>query len=424
MWRPFAEEFVVLKRFGVSSIVVRCVAFVVFAAIAYVMLGWPVCHAATSDPPSTAAHGGLPAGHVPEDRVDDDPAVAEGSIAISLRDAEDKPVRNRPVVVGSVTTSVANGESHNHLEITTDSQGEAIAHGLEIGGHIAYRVTEPFDGATFHSAPFRLPTGRGVRVVLHVFNVTHDESRAGIYFDMTVAVELREDRFQLDEAINVYNLSPLAWVPVDVRIPVPPSVSKFHSQTSMNDQMAVESDGNVVLKGTYPPGRHLVVFGWQIPWTGDNQLSLLVESLPRTYAARVLTPEARGLRLAVDGFLPPETRDDGQGRHLLVSERRWQAPDGRGHSVHITLSGLPSLPAGRWVSVVLSIALVGSGLGYAVAHRTSNRGAVGSASRRSAVLQALVELERARSRGDVGPHTYERSRERLLDLLAGALARA
>jgi hypothetical protein len=37
---------------------------------------------------------------------------------------------------------------------------------------------------------------------------------------------------------------------------------------------------------------------------------------------------------------------------------------------------------------------------------------------RSAILNDLVSLERARAAGDVGPKTYERARRRLINVLA------
>ncbi len=250
-----------------------------------------------------------------------------GTIHVTLRDIDDKPVTDRTISLGILIASVAEGESHSQVEMSPDGRGEAAFRGLETGTRVAYRVSVRSDGAVFAASPFRLPADHGVRVLLHVYGVTHDLARAGIYFDLTTAIDLRDDRFQIDEGINVYNASRLAWVPTDVRLPLTPNATGFRSQRSMSDQAFLEVLGDLELRGTYPPGRHLVVFSWQLPWTGAEETLFELATPPRTYAARFLAPAAHSLQLNVDGFPDADTRLDSQGHRLLVTERRWSLND-------------------------------------------------------------------------------------------------
>jgi hypothetical protein len=83
---------------------------------------------------------------------------------------------------------------------------------------------------------------------------------------------------------------------------------------------------------------------------------------------------------------------------------------------------LPTPGPGRWVAAVLAaLALVG-----AAAYLVQSRGSTelpddareDLLDAREALLREIVELERARRRGDIGPKTYERIRGALLDSLA------
>jgi len=95
--------------------------------------------------------------------------------------------------------------------------------------------------------------------------------------------------------------------------------------------------------------------------------------------------------------------------------------------VTINIQGLPVPSTARWYAVGLASAAVIIGLLLAASGsskaRDRNPDWIGDLHRaRQRLLEQIAELEQARSRGDIGPKTYERSRRELLDALARVIA--
>jgi hypothetical protein len=167
-----------------------------------------------------------------------------------------------------------------------------------------------------------------------------------------------------------------------------------------------------------------VVFGWQLPWAGTEETALTLATPPRTFAARIMAPAARSLHLVVDGFPEADVRFDNQGHHLLVTERHWTIHDSPPTNLRVTLRGLPVVSSARWVALTLAALLVVTGLAAASPRRQPTGARVTSSSSRDTVLTALLDLEKANAVGRVGPRTYSRAREHLLNELARLLAQA
>src|SRR5579862_3631293 len=85
----------------------------------------------------------------PEDLEQEDPSLAPGTIAVDLRDPEDKPVAGETVTLGVLLNSIAKGDSRKHIQATTDTQGHVIFSGLETASNIAYRVSSGYQGGSF-----------------------------------------------------------------------------------------------------------------------------------------------------------------------------------------------------------------------------------------------------------------------------------
>ncbi len=358
----------------------------------------------------------------PEDLEQEDPTLTPGTIAVDLRDPDDKPVAGELITLGVLVNSIAKGDSRKHLQATTDARGHAVFSGLETASNIAYRVSSGYEGGSFAASPFQLQQIKSMHVVLHVYPVTRDLGAALIVCEATVAAELRDDRIQVEESLTVYNLGRTAWQPDDARMALPEGFTAFNSQASMTDQGVDEAGGAAKLRGTFPPGRHAVQFRWQLPWSGDKDVDFDVGLPPHVAIARVMMPALSTIKLIATDFPAPEVRHDEQGQSFLVTERRLQPSDPKLSSLSIGIHDLPTPGAARLIATLIAACAVSAGLVFAAAGRRRGRagGDLGDleVSLRAALLDELAGLERARSSGQVGPRTYERVRRELIDALA------
>jgi len=374
----------------------------------------PHAHASGSD----AAPGVF---QPPEDTETEDASMPPGTIAVDLRDADDKAVPGESITLGVLINSIAKGDSRKHLQTSTDDRGRAVFSGLDTASNIAYRVSSGYRGGSFAASPFQLQQAKAMRVVLHVYPVTRDIQSALIVCEATVAAEVRDDRIHVEQVLTIYNLGRTAWQPDDVRMALPDGYTAFNAQASMSDQGVDEGGGSAKLRGTFPPGRHAVDFRWQLPWAGEKDVDFDVGLPPHVAIARVMMPATADLKLHAAGFPSPEVRHDAQGQSFLVTERHLKPDDARLASLSIGIHDLPTPGPGRLLASLLAACGVCVGLVLGTSKRalSANREAAGAA--REALLEDLADLERAHASGEVGPRTYERGRRELIDALARTL---
>ena len=374
-------------------------------------------------------HAGAPAGSMPgvftppEDTETEDPRLAPGTIAVELHDADDKPVASEVVTLGMIINSVAKGDSRRHLQGTTDAAGRAVFSQLETASNIAYRVSAGYQGGAFAATPFQLGQVKSMRVVLHVYPVTRDIQKAVVVSEATLAAEVRDDRIQIEEILNFYNLGRVAWQPDDVLMKLPDEATAFSAQANMSDQGVDDVYAHAKLRGTFAPGRHSVQFRWQLPWSNEADVAFEVGLPPHVAIARVMLPAAAGIQLGVAGFPNADVRHDQQGQSFLVTEKRLKPDDPRLTSLAVGIHDLPTAGWGRFVAASLAALGVGLGLLLAFGRRTDTRRGE-DRSGRDAVLEELAELERGRRSGEVGPRTYERAYRELIDALARTLVKS
>ena len=362
----------------------------------------------------------------PADSSQEDPSLPPGTILVELRDPEDHPLPNEEVGLGIVVQSIAKGESRRHLSSRTDDAGRTSFAQLENGSGFAYRVTCAKDGGTFAAMPFQIQQGKSMRVVLHVYPVTHDIRQASIGIKTIFYLELKDDRVQFEQVFGIFNVGKTAWVPDDALMALPDGFTALTSQQGMSDQGvdAVDKHG-ARLHGTFPPGQHIVDYRWQLPYDGEDSVDVDVEILPHVFGAVVRTPAADPSKLSVDGF-PVATRAlDEQGQSVLATEKELREGDPLLTHLHVKLSDLPTPGPGRKIATVLAAGGVLFGLGLAVTgSRDGSRKARQSGAGKTARQQMLAELEDlelARLSGDVGPKTYERARRDIIDAIARTL---
>ncbi|MGH7270470.1 MAG: hypothetical protein ACREJ3_08565, partial [Polyangiaceae bacterium] len=361
--------------------------------------------------------GSMPGVFEPPDDVENpDKTLAPGTIAVDLRDPDDKPVSGEVVTLGALVNSIAKGYSHKHFQATTDAGGHAVFSGLQTASNIAYRVSVGYQGGAFAATPFQLAQAKAMHVVLHVYPVARSLDKALIVCEASIAAELRDDRIHVEEALTVYNLGRTAWQPQDVRLSLPEGYTAFSAQASMSDQGVDEVSGSGKLRGTFSPGRHAVDFRWQIPWSGAADVDFDVGLLPHVAIARVMMPASSRVKLIVAGFPQTAVQHDDRGQTFLVTERRLRPDDARLSSLSIGIHGLPTPGPGRLVATFLASCGVGLGLVFAASggKRRRDPGDEGSDAAQDALLADLADLESAHASGQVGPRTYERARKELL----------
>jgi hypothetical protein len=91
--------------------------------------------------------------------------------------------------------------------------------------------------------------------------------------------------------------------------------------------------------------------------------------------------------------------------------------------VGLGIHDLPTPGPGRLLATLLAACGVVAGLVLALSGR-GGKSAVGQAKgSRTSILEELAELERGRETGEVGPKTYNRVRQELIDALARTLVK-
>ncbi len=387
---------------------------------------------AGADPHADARGGraganGTPPGmfNPPPDAVEEDATLPPGSFTAQILDPDDRPLPKTSVTIGILHNTVAKGESRQRVVREADDLGFVRMDSQETGSGVAYRISVSSDGATFAASPFNLPLMRGMRAKLHVYPVTRSLDEALVVMQAIVFAEMKDDRVQLQSALQIFNFGRVAWVPSEVYVELPENFTAFRANEEMTDKgvEAVDKKG-ARLHGTFGPGRSDIEFRWQLPYSGEKDVSFEVGLPPHIAVGRVMTQASHGMTLTVPGFPAAEPRFDPEGQRLLVTEHQIQRDDAPLRRLRVTIGNLPTQGPGAKVAAGLAALGVLAGLGLAFTQRRPWK-----AKReldkleRSQLLEELEELEAMHATGEIGPKTYERARRELIDLLARTLSK-
>ncbi|MFZ5895840.1 MAG: hypothetical protein ACOY0T_32585 [Myxococcota bacterium] len=347
--------------------------------------------------------------------------LPKGTIEAVIVDGESKPIPNADVRLGIMFQKISEGESRSERFQRTNAEGRARFDGLTAASEYSYRVTFKSGAAEYASTPF--PLGElGQRVLLHVFPVTQSLENALVGMRSFVYIEPRDDVFVFELLYRVFNVGNVTWVPSNVVVRLPEGFKAFNAQQGMSDVgfEAVPGEG-ARLKGTFTPGQHDLSARFQVPKGSDASATFRLGTLPRLAELRVIAEASSQMHLEVDGFEPPQVSSNPQGKRVLVTRKLLERGDELANGFTVTLSGLPVPGNGRWVAVLVAAGFVGLGL-------ASARGLLrldGSGSKtqdlkraRDVLLSELVEVERSKQRGDLGPVAYADARRVLLNALA------
>jgi hypothetical protein len=358
----------------------------------------------------------------PDDTVQDDASLPPGVIVVAIQDANGKPVPGASIELTTLRSSVSKGDSRERVSKQADEQGTFRFEGMPIGTGTTYGVSVSRQGATFSMPPFPLGAEAGKRAVLHVYDVTSDLNSLPLGMQGIVYLQLKQDAIAIEQLFQVFNLGRSAWTP-DVTFALPQGYKAFNKPDSLEEMRFDEVNGTgVALRGTVSPGRHEVNFRYQVPLDEEERQTIRIELPPRMAQVRVMAEASKAMTLDVAGF-PTSQRTQGRdGKKLIVTEKQASRAEGGVRTLEITLGGLPTPSVSRWIALGLAgVTVVGAAV-YAFLRRDEadldDDARQELLEARNALLEEFVELERARKRGDIGPKTYSRVRNALLDALA------
>lgn len=386
------------------------------------------------DVPQEEDQGGVQMPKIPQDSANPDASVPVGGIVATIRDENDKPVANLPVVLAIVRSSVPEGEARSTQMATTDADGTVRFTELKKGSGWSYRVNvsaaapeDPSATATYGSEPFNLPLDRGFRVVVHRFPVTtqFDKLLAAVEGADTI-LELRDDVIEVQQMFEVINADKATWaLGKGLTLALPKGFKGLRSADAMEDHQVTPIEGvGAKWTGSFPPGRSRVAYEFKIPYDGEASFDADIELPPRVLAARVRIPTRRGMTMNVDGFPPSRIEASGNGVKVLSTLRQSTSPKDDIRILHVHVGGIPTEGPERWIATAAGLAAAAAGI--VLARRKpppSDRKATARvrARKRQEILDEIVALERAHKAGEVGPNAFARERAKLVDQLADAL---
>jgi hypothetical protein len=357
----------------------------------------------------------------PPDGSQDDSTLPRGSIVVSLRDAQDKPIAGAPINLGIFHSSVAKGDSRENKTGVVDDAGQLRFDGLPFGSGITYKVSTTRGPATYSVMPFPLNDKNGKRVVLHSYDISNDMERLPIGTEGFVYLSLKEDAIQIEQMYTVLNLGSVTWV-ADLPIELPAGFRAFNKQDSEDEARIDEVSGKgAALRGTFGPGRHELSFRYQVPLDNEPKQSMTMELPPHIFQAQVLAESSKTMGLEVSEFPVAQKTQNRQGKRVLATEKQFPRKEGR-QNLTITLSGLPTTGPGRWVAVLLAVGALFAGGAYIMQKREDEGLDVEARcdlmDAREALLSEIVALEKAHKSGEIGPKSYAHLRASLFDALA------
>lgn len=376
-------------------------------------------HAQAANPRAANPHGGMGGAR---DVSTPDASLPKGTIVATIVDGAGQPLPGVQVRLAKTFQSIAEGDQSDSATQTTNAQGEVRFANLEASSRYSYGIVVAKGPARYATTPFRLAEDVGQRVVLHVYPVTSNLDEARIAMRGLVWVEPRDDVFQFEIWLQVYNLGNVTWVPAGEGVGLPKGSKAFSARESMSDTRA-ESDGDsrAKLLGTFSPGQHDVRFNFQVDNPQEANVAFNLALPPRVGEFRVVAAAAKGMTLSARDFPPVQISTGPQGERVLVTQQR--AQNRELDSVHFELAGLPTRGNAPWLAVLIALAMAASGVYVASQKQAPNRGRrqklTGEMKQaRDVLLEELVQLEKAKAKGSIGQQSYEQTRRALVTALA------
>jgi hypothetical protein len=378
--------------------------------------------AAAAGPHPPPGMPGMP--DLPQDESAPSQQVPPGSVAIEIRDAQDRPLPRAPVELRILKmTPQGPGDARVDRQATTDAQGRTAFGGVAVDAPDAYEVATRFSGVLYRAAPFTLEPTAGQSVILHVYPTSTDLDQVQVALRSFVFVEPREDAFFFQVLVQALNLGRVTWLPTGIEFELPAGAGSFSPGSAESLYAEAGPSGSVRLGGNVPPGQQETSFTFQVPSAHVDTARFSLGLPPRIAQARVLAVASRTMSLGVVGFpQATRTRSD-QGDPVLVTELAATAAGTEPTRLDITIAGLPTGGGGRTVALLLAIGAFGLGLLVALRRRgrpPNDAQAIQDDLRVASnlLLDELVALEAAHDQQQIPDPAWKLERASLLDAAA------
>lgn len=344
--------------------------------------------------------------------------VPIGSIRVMVVDVSGNPMAGVEVDLGVMSQE----NSRDRMRQTTDESGTTVYSGLPTGQGQAYRVNVHSDGARYSANPFQLPTDRGYQVSIVNLPTTRSAEAVLLMLHRTF-LELRAERLHVVHQLQLVNLSRETYVfPTDGHeVLLPEDYTAFQFQEVMSDQHVTENDDSFTVKGSLPPGRTNLVYGYDLPLDG-TEIDFSIPVAFRTFSVRVEALAAPNMRLDVEG-MPEAQPHESDGQRILITEMQREPTDPALEELVIHVGGIEGPGPQRWVAVGAALVLLVMGLLFA--YRGGSADPVHATRARDLqkkdLLDQAAELERMFEDNEVGPKYRRREMDAITTRLASIL---
>lgn len=357
---------------------------------------------------------------VPQDGAMKEPSLPVGTLEVYVLDAFQEPMANQTVELKIIHSTIAQGETRESASATTDEKGRAVFTDLMVGSGHSYNVRVEYQEASFTVRDVRLDDRSGSVALLHLFETTTDIFKARLISASEVRIGQKDDVLVISYRIEMENPGPYA-LKLGEQLVLP----KGHKALTVPDNMFPTITGNdkgVMIEGTVRPGPHVIGFTFHVPMEYDGAQELDLSYLPTTVAARVRVTASKKMELKVEGFEPAARRYDGQASWLESSRELENLDQGFITKSHIDIKGLPKRAWGAFVAAGLAFMAVVAGLSYALTRHRQREIPLDTlqdlTEAKQALLAEFVALEKAHRRGEIGPKSYAKIRQAMLESLA------
>lgn len=354
------------------------------------------------------------------------PDLSPGQIEVRVIDRRFKQLGGRTVTLKVLHQSIERGNSESTVTAVTDDQGVARFESQGTETDYQYQVLIEDGPAKYPTPPFGFSTkGGGIKVFVPMFEYTQNLNEAVVLSRALLVVVPRDESFTVEVLWRVENYGQKTWVPDNVVFKMPRGFKALQAEEMKGDgRFETAGDEEVKLTGTFPPGKHDLMFRFQLPNEGEPELSFAFPTFLHVGFFKVMVDVSPTMTVSVPGFSPAEETRNREGQKRLVTGRDFlgekvQAPP----EIQINIAGIPTPSQGRSVAAGIAavIALAGLGSSLGLRRRSNQQASLTPEDLQRAeelLLNELVELEQAFARGTIGRKMRDRTRQQLLEAFA------